>query len=147
VNEIDPSPQTEMPCDIASIGVALSRAIHAQHRRRTVRHSRVRRAVIVLAAIGIGSGTALAAQLALKPAYFVNPCLRHAVSAPRGTYTSMQELLQACGLPHTPPSTTPPPPPRLPSTSTTAPTASRSRPEPLASSGTQRPRLVHHVRH
>ncbi len=150
MNEIDPSALTEMPREIASIGVALSRAIHAEHRRRVVRHSRLRRAVIVLAAIGIGSGTAFAAQLGVQPAYFVNTCLRQAVSAPQGTYTSLQELMQACGLPYTAPSTTPPtppPPPTLPNASTTAATASRSRPTRLANPETRRPSLAARVRH
>jgi hypothetical protein len=79
----------------------------------------------------------------------VNTCLRQAVSAPQGTYTSLRQLMQACGLPTTPQSTAPPTPPPLPTlapTSMTAATAARSRPERLGNSDIRRPRRVDRIR-
>lgn len=98
MNENTRNPLTELPADIAAIGIELSRAIHVQHRRRTLRRSRARRAAVVLATPAVGSGTALAAELVGRDGYFTNPCYARAVTAPRGTYTSLAQLHKACGF-------------------------------------------------
>jgi hypothetical protein len=126
MNENTRSPLTELPADIAAIGIELSRAIHAQHRRRTLRRSRARRAAAVLAAIGVGSGTALAAELVGRGGHFSNSCMDRAITAPRGTYTSLEQLHEACGLPYTPPVENRHPP-ALPGTSTIPGTTSSDR--------------------
>ena len=103
MNQIDWKPQDAMPSDIAAIGREFSRAIHKDYRRRTARHSRVRRAIIVVAVMGVGSGTALAAQTAAEHGYFLNPCIAHAVEVQQTgqpfPYTSLEEMLKACDLP------------------------------------------------
>lgn len=110
MNQIDQQARAELPSDIATIGAEFSRAIHAQHRRHAARRSRAQRAAVGLLVLGVGSGTALAAELAVQPGHFLNPCLARAVATPQGTYTSLQQLDQACGQPYTPPIATPPPP-------------------------------------
>ena len=103
-----------MPSDIAAIGEEFSRAIHEDHRSRKARRARVRRAIIVVAVMGVGSGTALAAKLALAPGYVLNPCIAHAIEKP-GLYTSLEEIHKACHLPgRATPRESPPPPLRLP---------------------------------
>jgi hypothetical protein len=126
MNEINRNPLTELPADIAAIGIEFSRAIHAQHRRRTFRRARARRAAVVLAAIGVGSGTALAAELVGRDGRVTDPCIARAITAPPGTYRSLEQLNKACGLPYTPPVGTPHPP-ALPGTSTISGTASSDR--------------------
>jgi hypothetical protein len=106
-----------MPSDIAAIGEEFSRAIHEDHRSRKARRARVRRAIIVVAVMGVGSGTALAAKLALAPGYVLNPCIAHAIQKP-GLYTSLEEMHKACHLPgRATPRESPPPPLRLPNAS------------------------------
>jgi hypothetical protein len=114
MKQIDWQSQDAMPSDIAAIGEDFSRAIHADHRRRKVRRSRGRRAIVVIAVVGVGSGTALAAQVAVEPGYVLNPCIARAIATP-GLYPSLWALDKACHLPGTtPPSLPPVPPPPLP---------------------------------
>jgi hypothetical protein len=119
VKQINRETLNPMPSDIAAIGRELSRAIRDDHRRRNVRRSRVRRAVVVVAVMGVGSGTALAAKLAVAPGNVLNPCIAHAVTTP-GLYHSLQQMNLACGLPSAPPSASPSPPATQPNASSTA---------------------------
>lgn len=117
MSRVDWKPQDAMPSDIAAIGEEFSRAIHADHRRRKARRSRMRRAIVVIAVVGIGSGTALAAQVAVEPVepgYVLNPCIARGIETP-GLYPSLWAMDEACHLPDTtPPSSPPAPPPPLP---------------------------------
>jgi hypothetical protein len=115
MTQIDTHLLADLPGDIAAIGEEFSSAIHDQHGRQSARRSRARRAAVALAAVGVGSGTALGAQQigrhAVRPGWILNRCIAREIAAP-GTYTSVEQMHQACGLPYTPPSTQPPP--RLP---------------------------------
>jgi hypothetical protein len=125
VSQIDRKLLAAMPSDIAAIGEEFSRAIHEDHRSRKARRARVRRAIIVVAVMGVGSGTALAAKLALAPGYVLNPCVAHAIEKP-GLYTSLEEMHKACHLPgRATPRESPPPP--LPQPNASSPGVRRSR--------------------
>jgi hypothetical protein len=102
----------KLPSDLAAIGAELGRAINVQHRRHAARRSTRRWAIVTLAAIAAGSGTALATELVVQRGSFVfaNPCVARAVDAPRFPYASLQEMDQACGRPYPRPAT----PSRLP---------------------------------
>ena len=119
MKRIDWQSQDAMPSDIAAIGEEFSRAIHADHRRRKARRSRVRHAIVVIAVVGVGSGTALAAQFAVeprsvKPGYVLNPCIARGIETP-GLYPSLRAMDKACHLPGTKAASSHPvPPPRLP---------------------------------
>lgn len=98
-----------MPRDVAAIGAELSRAIHSDHRRRRARRSRALRASVVLALLAVGSGTALAARVALGTGRLLNPCIARAVGHPWAYPSRAQEEL-ACHGPDSRQVPSPPPP-------------------------------------
>jgi hypothetical protein len=143
MRQVEWKPQDAMPSDIAAIGEEFSRAIHADHRRRKARRSCVRRAIVVIAVVGVGSGTALAAQVAVEPGYVLNPCIARAIETP-GLYPSLWALDKGCHLPDTPPpSSQPVPPPHLPQWIGSSAGAHRTR----TADAIRRHRSVHVTRH